>query len=100
MTYTVVQTYTRQNSDTDWYVGSDEKKTFGAAQRSSGAIASNNVSSVSDNGLVKTITSVFRNEDAMDAINADSKMTTHKNARNAYCTENNIARATVSAADS
>ena len=91
MAFTVSMAFTREDTDTDWYSNSSEWTTFSNAQAAAGNRTSYNVS-VSDNGLVQTVTAVWEDEDALDAAKADSKVVAHISARDTYNNSNSITK--------
>jgi len=89
MTHTMVKTFTRPNTDTVWYEGSSEKQAFMIAQINAGNRISRDIS-ISENELVKTVTTVWKDEQALNAIQDAPEIITHRQARKAYSDANGI----------
>ena len=94
MTHTVVKKYIRPNTDTAWYDGSDEKKAFMSAQVDAGNRISKD-NSLSENELIRTVTVVWKDEDAREAVRNNSIVVTHRQAKKSYNAANGITRTTV-----
>jgi len=102
MTWTIVTKYTRQNNDTDWYIGGSDTNmtTSDVAYVTSNYIDTDKrisaVNSVSGNGLELTKTFVFRDEAAKNEYVNESRIQSYCSAQASYNSANNITRTGVS----
>ena len=91
MTWTVKIKQTRPNTDVNWHQASisDVPAAIDSDRRSSGKLVSVD-HTVSDNGLDRISTSVWKDEATMNAHWGDSRVQSLISARNTYNTSNSI----------
>lgn len=95
MSLTIVKTFTRPDTNTAWYNGSDEKKALMSAQADNGNQISKNTS-LSENELTRTTTIVWKDEDVRDVVRNDSIIITHRQNQKIHNDANNISKEIVS----
>ena len=90
MTWTVKTKQTRPNTDVDWFSGvSEDSVAVDSERRSSGKLVSVD-HTVSDNGLDRISTAVWKDEATNAAHWGDSRIETFVSARNTYNAANGI----------